>query len=63
MLGFIGFGTLIDGIVVQSVSKEYTPDKMPLALTYNVPRVNKRVEDIKRNLEVLENVNNPAEPS
>jgi len=63
MLGFIGFGTLIDGIVVQSVSKEYNPDKMPLSLTYNVPRVNKRVEDIKRNLEVLENVNNPAEPS
>lgn len=63
MLGFIGFGTLVDGIVVQSVSKEYNPDKMPLSLTYNVPRVNKRVEDIKRNLEVLENVNNPAEPS
>jgi hypothetical protein len=63
MLGFIGFGTLIDGIVVQSVSKEYNPDKMPVSLTYNVPRVNKRVEDIKRNLEVLENVNNPAEPS
>jgi len=63
MLGFIGFGTLIDGIVVQSVSKDYSPDKMPLSLTYNVPRVNKRVEDIKRNLEVLENVNNPAEPS
>ena len=63
MVGFIGFGTLIDSIVVQSVSKEYNPDKMPLSLTYNVPRVNKRVEDIKRNLEVLENVNNPAEPS
>ncbi len=63
MVGFIGFGTLVDGIVVQSVSKEYGPDKMPLSLTYNVPRVNKRVEDIKRNLEVLENVNNPAEPS
>ncbi len=63
MVGFIGFGTLVDGIVVQSVSKEYNPDKMPLSLTYNVPRVNKRVEDIKRNLEVLENVNNPAEPS
>jgi len=63
MVGFIGFGTLTDAIVVQSVSKDYSPDKMPLALTYNVPRVNKRVEDIKRNLEVLENVNNPAEPS
>ena len=63
MVGFIGFGTLTDAIVVQSVAKEYGPDKMPLALTYNVPRVNKRVEDIKRNLEVLENVNNPAEPS
>lgn len=62
-IGFIGFGTFVDGIEVQTVSKEYNPDKMPLALTYNVPRVNKRVEDIKRNLEVLENVNNPAEPS
>jgi len=62
-IGFIGFGTFVDGIEVQTVSKDYSPDKMPLALTYNVPRVNKRVEDIKRNLEVLENVNNPAEPS
>ncbi len=63
MLGFIGFGTLIDGIVVQSVSKEYGADKMPLALTYNIPRVNKRVEDIKRNLDTLETANNPVEPS
>jgi hypothetical protein len=63
MLGFIGFGELVDAIVVQSVSKDYRPDIMPLALTYNVPRVNKRVEDIKRNLDVLENQNNPSEPS
>lgn len=63
MISFIGFGTLVDAIVVQSVSKEYSPNKMPLALTYNLPKVNKRVEDIKRNLEVLENQNNPAEPS
>lgn len=63
MLGFIGFGDLIDGIVVQSVSKDYQADEMPLALTYNIPRVNKRVEDIKRNLDTLETANNPAEPS
>jgi hypothetical protein len=63
MLGFIGFGDLIDGIVVQSVSKNYSADVMPLALTYNVPRVNKRVEDIKRNLDTLETANNPVEPS
>lgn len=63
MLGFIGFGTLVDAIVVQSVSKDYNPDIMPLALTYNVPRVNKRVEDIKRNLDTLETTNNPDSPS
>lgn len=62
-VGFIGFGTIVDAIVVQSVSKDYRPDIMPLELTYNVPRVNKRIEDIKRNLEVVENKNNPAEPS
>lgn len=63
MLGFIGFGNLVDAIVVQSVSKDYKADTMPLSLTYNVPRVNKRVEDIKRNLDALETANNPAEPS
>lgn len=63
MLGFVGFGDLIDGLVVQSVSKDYSADEMPLALTYNVPRVNKRVEDIKRNLDTLETANNPTDPS
>jgi hypothetical protein len=63
VIGFIGYGSLVDGIEVQSVSKDYKPDTMPLTLTYNVPRVNKRVEDIKRNLQVLENKDNPAEPS
>lgn len=63
MYGFIGFGALVDSIVVQGVSKDYSPDKMPVALTYNVPRVNKRVEDIKRNLDTLETVNNPVEPT
>lgn len=63
MYGFIGFGDLIDAIVVQGVSKDYSADKMPIALTYNVPRVNKRVEDIKRNLDTLETANNPVEPS
>lgn len=62
-VGFIGFGTLIDAIIVQTTSKDYKPDIIALALTYNLPRVNKRVEDIKRNLETLENENNPAEPS
>ena len=63
MYGFIGFGRLVDAIVVQGVSKDYRPDTAPIALTYNVPRVNKRVEDIKRNLDTLETTNNPVEPS
>lgn len=61
--GFIGFGSLVDAVVVQSVSKDYSPDVMPLTLTYNLPRVNKRVEDIKRNLDTLETTNNPDSPS
>ncbi len=63
LIGFIGFGSIIDNIEVQSVSTEYNPDEMPTELTYDVPSVNKRVEDIKRNLEVVEQKNNPAEPS
>lgn len=63
VIGFIGFGRLVDSLIVQSTSKDYKPDIMPLALTYNIPKINKRVEDIKRNLQVLENANNPAEPS
>jgi len=61
--GFIGFGSLVDAVVVQSVSKDYGPDIMPLTLTYNLPRVNKRVEDIKRNLDTLETTNVPDTPS
>ena len=63
LIGFIGFGDIIDEIEVQSVSTEYNPDEIPVELTYDVPSVNKRVEDIKRNLEVVEQKNNPAEPS
>lgn len=62
-LGFIGFGSLVDAIVVQSVSKDYKPDTMPLVLTYNLPKVNKRVEDIKRNLDTLETTNVPDTPT
>ena len=63
LIGFVGFGHIVDAIEVQSVSTEYNPDVMPTELTYDVPTVNKRVEDIKRNLEVVEQKNNPAEPS
>ena len=61
--GFIGFGSLIDAVVVQSVSKDYKPDTMPIVLTYNLPKVNKRVEDIKRNLDTLETTNVPDTPT
>lgn len=63
LIGFVGFGPIIDAIEVQSISNEYNPDIMPTELTYDVPTVNKRVEDIKRNLEVVENKNNPTSPS
>lgn len=49
--------------VIQILSVEYTPDSIVVEASSRLPQVAKRIEDINRNLEVLQTVNNPAAPS
>lgn len=61
--GFINFGNFIDNISLQIVEITYLLDTVDLGFETILPPVTKRVEDIKRNLDVLEQENNPASPS
>jgi hypothetical protein len=61
--GFINFGNFIDNISLQIVEITYLLDTVDVGFETILPPVTKRVEDIKRNLDVLEQENNPASPS
>lgn len=63
LVGFIGFGSTIDVLKLQVVSRNYKADTAPLSLSYNAPPVSKRVEDIKRALEQDDMANNPTAPT
>lgn len=63
MNGFAGFGNLIDLLQVQMTSVETHPDEFVIQLGTQPPKTNKRIEDIKRNLQRLEVENNPDNPS
>lgn len=63
LIGISGYGELIDALQLQVVSKNYKGDIAGLALTYQPPKVSKRVEDIKRELAAQEQKDNPASPT
>lgn len=60
--GFSGFGNLIDVLQVQMTTVETTADEFVIQLGTQPPKVNKRIEDIKRNLQRIEVENNPDNP-
>ncbi len=62
LIGFANAGNFIDDLFLQVAERKYSPDKLGLTLNKLPPEVSKRVEDIKRNLEVLEAQNNPNTP-
>lgn len=57
------FDNYIDGLTMQIVGLDYNPDQVRLQLDSLLPRVDKRVEDIKRNLEQVSTQNAPSTPS
>lgn len=61
--GFMNFGNFIDMISLQIVEIDYKLDLVDLGFETILPPVTKRVEDIKRNLDVLEQQNNPTSPT
>ena len=48
---------------MQVVGIDYSPDAIRLQLDTLLPRVSKRLEDIKRNLDKQETLANPTAPS
>lgn len=62
-VGFINYGDLLDNLVLQISGLTYNLDTVTLDLGVILPRVPKRIEDIKRNLDVLSQVNNPNLPT
>lgn len=62
IVGFRNFGNYVDGLTMVVVGRTYTPDTVQLQLASKPPTINKRLEDIRRNLLVQENQNVPDEP-
>jgi PKD repeat protein len=63
MVGFRNFGNYVDELMMQVVALTYTPDFVQLQLDSMPPTVNKRLEDIRRNLNTVESTNTPNSPS
>lgn len=49
--------------VIQILSVDYKPDSIVVEASSRLPQIAKRIEDIQRNLEVSQMVNNPNAPS
>lgn len=63
LIGFQNAGLYVDALALQIVSRTYHPDTVDLTLSILLPAVSKRIEDIKRNLNVIEQQNDPSAPS
>lgn len=63
LAGFINFGDYIDeNVELQIVGINYSVDSVALDLERILPPVSKRIEDIRRNLDVVDQENNPSAP-
>lgn len=63
LVTFRNFGNYIDDLSLQIVGLTYQPNKVILQLDKLLPSVNKRVEDLRRNLIEAENQQTPTAPS
>lgn len=63
LVTFRNFGNFIDTLEMQIVRIDYTPAAVTLQLDTLLPSVPKRLEDVKRNLNQSDMVNNPDTPS
>lgn len=63
MFGFSGLGAHHDGVQVQLMSRSYNVDTIDGALNTLPPKVLKRIEDIRRNLEQIEQGSAASSPS
>ncbi len=63
MLGFNGFGPLVDSLLLQIVRVSYSPESVTLSLGVLPPRTSVTLARIERKLEALQTVDNPDTPS
>ena len=63
LVGFRGFGNYIDELKLVIMEVELSRDIMTLSLGALMPKTSKRLEDLKRNLQALEQANNPNAPT
>jgi hypothetical protein len=59
MVTFRNAGDLANGLLLQIVGIQKTPDKVTLKLDSQLATVSHRVEDIRRNLDMVMTINNP----
>lgn len=62
MVGFKNFNNYIDDLELQITSIRYTPHFVTIVLDSLLPKVSKRLEDIKRQLNLQETQDNPSQP-
>ena len=62
-VGFAGFGTFVDQLILQIVRLEYTPSELTLTLGILPRRLHKAVEQTVRGYVGLQTVSNPQSPS
>lgn len=62
LAGFINYGDYIDELELQIVGMTYNVDTVEIDLDRILPKVTQRIEDIKRNLDVVQQDNNPDAP-
>ncbi len=62
-IGFRNFDNFIDSLMLQIVSLQYNPHSVTISLDSLLPRVSRNIENIKRNLNLLETADNPVAPS
>lgn len=63
LVGFRNFGNYIDDLKLVVMEVEISRDIIILTLGAFAPKASKRLEDLKRNLQVLEQANNPDAPT
>lgn len=62
-VGFEGFGTSIDKLILTIVSITYAPDNIVLTLGTIPPRITSDILDIKNSLSAIQTEDNPTTPS
>lgn len=61
--GYQGFQTLVDNLILQIAGIHYTPDLVEMTVGVLPPRVNSTVEQLKRDMEAEQTLDNPASPT